>query len=78
MVAMFTWDEQGNSKKVNFYGAYTGQPAPVTWFWTFGDGSVDFGQAPSRHTYSGSGPYTVTLTTINGSCSSTSSQTITL
>ena len=40
------------------------------------DGSVDFGQAPARHTYSGSGPYTVTLTTANGSCSSTATTTV--
>ena len=76
MVASFSWTQQGASNKFNFYGAYTGQPAPETWFWTFGDGSVDFGQAPARHDYSGSGPYTVTLTTMNGSCSSTASQTV--
>jgi PKD repeat protein len=74
MVASFSWNEQGNSKKVNFYGAYTGQPAPASWYWTFGDGWADYGQAPSRHSYSDHGPYTVTLTTTNGSCSATISQ----
>jgi PKD repeat protein len=76
MVALISYSVQGESNKINFYGAYTGQPAPASWFWAFGDGSVDFGQAPARHTYSGSGPYTVTLTTMNGSCSSTATTTV--
>ena len=76
MVALFTFEEQGNSNKFNFYGAYTGQPAPEIWFWTFGDGDVGFGQAPNRHEYTGSGPYTVTLSISNGSCAASSSQTL--
>ena len=76
MVALFTYEEQGNSNKFNFYGAYTGQPAPEIWWWTFGDGEVGWGQAPSRHTYGGAGPYTVTLTISNGSCSASLSQTL--
>lgn len=76
MVAMFSYTEQGNSSKYNFYGAYTGQPAPNTWYWTYGDGDVGWGQAPSSHTFSGSGPYTVTLTITNGSCSASTSQSL--
>lgn len=74
MVALFTYEEQGNSGKYNFYGAYTGQPAPEIWYWSFGDGDVGFGQAPSRSNYSGAGPYTVTLTITNGSCSASTSK----
>ena len=77
MVPTFTFTQQGNSSKFNFYGAYTGQPAPESWYWTYGDGHVAFGQAPSRHDYNGNGPYTVTLTITNGSCSGTTSQSVT-
>jgi PKD repeat protein len=78
MLALFSYSVQGGSGKVNFYGAYSGQPAPATWFWTFGDGSPpDYGQAPPRHDFSGPGPYTVSLTVTNGSCSSTVSQSVT-
>ena len=78
MVPSFTWDQTGNSTKVNVYGAYTGQPAPDIWFWTYGDGDVAFGQAPTRHTYSGNGPYTISLTILSGSCSGTISETVNL
>jgi PKD repeat protein len=77
MVASFTYNETGNSGKFNFYGAYTGQPAPTTWYWTYGDGTVAFGQAPTQHRYSGSGPYTVNLTITSGSCVAATSQTVT-
>ena len=77
MVPTFTFTQQGASSKYNFFGAYTGQPAPESWYWTYGDGDVAFGQAPSRHDYSGSGPYTVSLTISNGSCSGTVSETVT-
>jgi len=76
MTPTFTYTQQGNSGKFNFFGAYTGQPAPASWFWWFGDGGVDFGQAPSQYRYSGSGPYTVTLLVTNGSCQDSTSQTV--
>ena len=71
MAPTMTWTTTGNSGKYNFYGAYQGQPAPQLWFWWFGDGGIGFGQAPPRHTYSGNGPYTVTLLVTNGSCQDT-------
>ena len=76
MTPTFTFTEQGRSGKFNFFGAYTGQPAPASWFWWFGDGNVDSGQAPTQHRYSGSGPYTVTLQITNGSCQSSISQNV--
>ncbi len=71
MTPTFTYTEQGQSGKFNFFGAYTGQPAPASWFWWYGDGDVGFGQAPSQHRYDGDGPYTVTLLVTNGSCQGT-------
>jgi PKD repeat protein len=76
MTPTLTFTEQGNSGKFNFFGAYTGQPAPASWFWWFGDGDVGAGQAPSQHNYSGNGPYTVILQVTNGSCSSSTSVTV--
>jgi Flp pilus assembly protein TadG len=76
MTPTFTYTEEGNSGKFNFFGAYTGQPAPNSWFWWFGDGYVGSGQAPSQHRYSGNGPYTVVLLITNGSCQSQVSQNV--
>jgi PKD repeat protein len=76
MTPTFTYTVQGGSGKVNFFGAYTGQPAPASWFWWFGDGAVGSGQAPAQHKYSGSGPYTVVLLVTNGSCQNTVSANI--
>jgi PKD repeat protein len=76
MTPTFTYTKQGASGKFNFFGAYTGQPAPASWFWWFGDGAVGSGQAPAQHRYSGSGPYTVTLQITNGSCQSSISQAV--
>jgi len=76
MSPTFTYTQQGASGKFNFFGAYTGQPAPASWFWWFGDGDIGFGQAPPQHRYSGAGPYTVTLLVTNGSCQDTISQTV--
>jgi PKD repeat protein len=77
MIPTFTFTKQGNSGKFNFFGAYTGQPAPASWFWWFGDGAVGSGQAPAQHRYTGAGPYTVTMQITNGSCQSSVSQTVT-
>jgi PKD repeat protein len=76
MTPTFTYTIQGGSAKVNFFGAYTGQPAPASWFWWFGDGAVGSGQAPGQHRYNGSGPYTAVLLVSNGSCQATISQEI--
>ncbi len=50
-----------------FYGNYTGQPAPASWSWNFGDGHSGDGQTASRE-YDEAGTYTVTLTVHSGSC----------
>src|ERR1019366_6306056 len=68
MSPSFTYTESGNSGKFNVFGAYTGQPAPSTWSWNYGDGSVASGQDPSQYRYSGNGPYTILLTVQNGPC----------
>lgn len=50
---------------------------PTAWLWNFGDGNTSTAQSPA-HTYASLGTYTVTLTSTNGSCSHSISQTITL
>jgi PKD repeat protein len=65
-----TFTGTGNGSKaheMSFQGAYTGQPAPATWSWNFGDGSTDTGQNTSRR-YADAGTYNVTLTITTGSC----------
>jgi subtilisin-like proprotein convertase family protein len=49
----------------------------VTQTWDFGDGTLGSGVAPI-HTYSLAGTYIVTLTVFNGTCATTSAQTITV
>jgi hypothetical protein len=49
----------------------------VTQTWDFGDGTTGTGIAPI-HTYSQSGTYIVTLTVFNGTCATTSAQTVTV
>ncbi len=49
----------------------------VTQTWDFGDGTLGSGVAPA-HTYSLPGTYIVTLTVFNGSCATTSAQTVTV
>jgi PKD repeat protein len=64
-----TANEAGNSGNFSFQGAYTGQPAPLSWAWAFGDGATANIQNPG-HNYSGHNgtQYTVTLTVTNGTC----------
>ncbi|RZK98661.1 MAG: PKD domain-containing protein, partial [Pedobacter sp.] len=47
----------------------------ITWLWEFGDGETSTQQNPS-HTYKTKGTYVVKLTTTNGACDYTTSQTI--
>jgi PKD repeat protein/subtilisin-like proprotein convertase family protein len=49
----------------------------VTQTWNFGDGTLGSGVAPA-HMYASPGTYIVTLTVFNGSCATTSAQTITV
>jgi len=63
-----------SKQQVQFTDQSTG---PVTWLWNFGDGNTSTLQNPV-HSYATLGTYTVTLTTTNGSCSHTTSQTINL
>ncbi|MBI3748598.1 MAG: pilus assembly protein [Chloroflexi bacterium] len=73
MVPGFTFTQSG--KSFNFFGSYTGQPAPLTWSWAFGDNATVTGQNVA-HTYGSSSSKTVTLTVTNGSCSASTSQTV--
>lgn len=50
---------------------------PQSWTWDFGDGNTSTQQSPT-HTYASFGSYQVSLTVTNGSCTHTSTQTITL
>jgi PKD repeat protein len=53
--------------QMTFYGNYTGQPAPTSWQWNFGDGTSGTGQTVSRN-YASAGTYNVTLTTSGSGC----------
>lgn len=61
--------------------ALIGIYGPITWSWDFGDGSTSNAQNPV-HTYPAPTatpvPYTVTLTVTQGSCSSSTRQTVTI
>jgi Zn-dependent metalloprotease len=70
--ASFTYTLAGNT--VNFTPSATGN---VTYSWDFGDGSTSTDVNPA-HTYTGTGPYTVTLVVNNGSCSETITQQVSL
>jgi Flp pilus assembly protein TadG len=66
----FTYNIVGSKSggyDVTYYGAYTGQPAPVSWVWAFGDGTSGSGPQVTHH-YAGSAQYNVTLTVTNGTC----------
>ena len=56
---------------IDFTDTSTGMPD--RWAWSFGDGGTSTDQHPS-HTYATAGAYTVTLTAMNGSVSSTLSE----
>lgn len=58
-----------------FYSISTGGAAPFTYSWDFGDGSTSSSMSPT-HTYATSGTYTVCLTYVTDSCSSTVCYTI--
>jgi PKD repeat protein len=76
MTPTFTYTQQGSSGHFNFFGAYTGQPAPASWFWWYGDGDIGIGQAPPEHRYNNNGAYTVVLLITNGSCQATVSKVV--
>lgn len=54
-----------------------GAIAGLTYFWDFGDGDTSTQETPT-HLYAGPGSYLVKLTVSNGSCDSTSQETITV
>jgi gliding motility-associated-like protein len=67
-VARFTSTFNCNNK---LQVAFTDQSVlPQTWAWDFGDNTTSNAQNPT-HIYSAFGPYTVSLTVTNGSCSNT-------
>lgn len=51
-------------------------PAPISSSWDFGDGSPPSNQPTTTHSYTAAGPYTVTLTNIYASCTTTATTTI--
>ncbi len=63
-----------NNLTYNFTNTSSGA---TSYLWNFGDGNTDTTQNPV-HTYSVSGPYTVTLTVSNGMCTATYTQQITV
>lgn len=64
---------------VNFDASGSSDPDndPLTYTWTFGDGTSGSGVSPS-HTYQNGGVYTATLTVSDGSASTSSTTTITV
>lgn len=63
--AAFTMTPPGNpvmGQLVQFTDTSTG--SPTSWSWSFGDGQSSTQQSPT-HAYSGTGPYSVTLTATN-------------
>ena len=52
-------------KPVTFVDRSTGNPAPNSWQWEFGDNTSDRTASPT-HTYKNAGTYVVTLTVGNG------------
>lgn len=50
----------------------------LTWQWDFGDGTTYTGQTPPVHTFPAYGTYNVKLTTTNGSCTYSTTRTITI
>ena len=65
---------------VAFDGTASSDPngAPLTYQWTFGDGTLPVDGARPSHTYADNGSYTVTLTVSNGSLTSTATATATI
>ncbi|MEN9570867.1 MAG: hypothetical protein RL172_2098 [Bacteroidota bacterium] len=63
-----------NKRQVTFSDSSLGA---TSWLWNFGDGATSAAASPV-HTYSAIGTYPVSLTVINGTCSSTLTQTISL
>ncbi len=59
-------------------GASASTGGTVTYTWDFGDGSPTSSSSNSTHTYLNPGTYTITLTVVDGICSATSTQTITV
>ena len=77
MVPSFTDSENGSSGNFHFYGSSGGQPAPVSWAWTYGDGATDSGQNVSHNYPNSPASFTVTLTVTNGTCHASVSHTVT-
>jgi PKD repeat protein len=78
LVADFTWYPvtPRKNQEVSFYDASIGS-APDSWIWDFGDGGSSTIQNP-KHTFTTSGPHTITLTASVGGSSDDVSKTITI
>lgn len=73
IVPSFTAKSTGNPLEILFAGGFTGQPAPISWTWNFGDGTGYGSGQNVSHTYANNGKYTVTLTVENGTCTAVTS-----
>jgi len=62
---------------MTFYGAYTGQPVPLSWSWAFGDLATGAGQTVANR-YLSAGTRTVTMTIKNGTCQQSDSHQVTV
>ena len=79
-IAGFTYSVNCNNKRfVVFNNTSKTDPVygPISYLWDFGDGNTSTGINPS-HTYAALSTYTISLTIINGSCSNTFTQVVTL
>ena len=73
-VASFVSNVNTGTAPLNVQFIDTTTNSPVSWAWSFGDGSTSATQSPV-HTYSAAGTYTVTLTATNTAGSDTITQT---
>lgn len=75
-VAAFSNALPCNGSPIQFTDNSTGNP--TSWQWDFGDGSPPSNGQNPTHTYTQTGPFTVTLTATAGGCSSTTTGNITI
>ncbi|TNF31054.1 MAG: PKD domain-containing protein, partial [Bacteroidetes bacterium] len=63
--AGFTYVENAQCGSTEITFTDTSQGNPTSWYWDFGDGSTSNQQNPT-HTFSGTGPYSITFAPSNG------------
>ncbi len=75
-VASFTKSAVGGFAPLSVSFADTSTGNPVTWLWSFGDGTTSTLQNPPTKTYATAGTFTITLTVTNPAGQASTSQTV--